>query len=292
VVTNISTDVLRTLISVVDLRSFTRAAQAQGVSQPAVSAQIKRLQSLLGTELFDRSGPGVSLTPTGELVVNYARRLLSLNDQILNLADPPVSAQTLRIGAPRDCLRPELSRTLAWFRAHWPRVSFSLRGGSIDASIRDLRQGALDIVIALSTEKPAADAFEHWQEEFVWIRGAPIDLDSTQAVPLLAYSEACLCYRVAVDTLERAGRSHDLVLVSESQVCLAGAASAGLGVMAGARNRVMPELSIWDDAPLPALPEVYCGVYLREGGDRKRLEQLAASIATTLRTGRDVASAA
>ena len=75
--TNIPTELLRTLIAVVDVRSFTRAAQSLGVTQPAVSAQIKRLQMMLGGDLFDKSAPGVTLTPKGESVVNYARRLLS-----------------------------------------------------------------------------------------------------------------------------------------------------------------------------------------------------------------------
>src|SRR5438132_8768275 len=80
VMTNIPTELLRTLVAVVDLRSFTKAAQSLGVTQPAVSAQIKRLQGLLGSDLLDKSAPGVSLTSAGELVVNYARRLLSIND--------------------------------------------------------------------------------------------------------------------------------------------------------------------------------------------------------------------
>ena len=88
VMTNIPTELLRTLVAVVDLRSFTKAAQSLGVTQPAVSAQIKRLQGLLGTDLLDKSAPGVSLTSAGELVVNYARRLLSINDQILDIAGP------------------------------------------------------------------------------------------------------------------------------------------------------------------------------------------------------------
>src|SRR4029450_4290002 len=86
--TNIPTDLLPPLGAVVDLRSFTKAARSLGVTQPAVSAQIKRLQQLLGTDLLDKTAPGVSLTPTGELVVNYARRLLSINDQILHAAGP------------------------------------------------------------------------------------------------------------------------------------------------------------------------------------------------------------
>mgnify|MGYP000483429928 CR=1 FL=1 len=60
--TNIPTDLLRTLIAVVDLRSFTKAAASLGITQPAVSAQIKRLQFLLGGELFDRSAQGIILS--------------------------------------------------------------------------------------------------------------------------------------------------------------------------------------------------------------------------------------
>ena len=70
---NIPTELLRTLIAVVDLRSFTKAAHLLGITQPAVSAQIKRLQSLLGSDLLDKSAPGVSLTPMGETIVNHAR---------------------------------------------------------------------------------------------------------------------------------------------------------------------------------------------------------------------------
>jgi DNA-binding transcriptional LysR family regulator len=72
---NIPTDVLRTLLAVVDMRSFTNAAQLTGVTQPTVSAQIKRLQFLLAFDVLDKSAPGVSLTPRGEIVVN-------LEDQI------------------------------------------------------------------------------------------------------------------------------------------------------------------------------------------------------------------
>ena len=107
--TNIPTELLRTLVAVVDLRSFTKAAQSLGVTQPAVSAQIKRLQGLLGTDLLDKSAPGVSLTSAGELVVNYARRLLSINDQILDIAGPRPAAKTMRIGATGDFTAAEIS---------------------------------------------------------------------------------------------------------------------------------------------------------------------------------------
>src|ERR1700752_1158206 len=95
---NIPTELLRTLVSVVDQRSFTKAAHSLGITQPAVSAQIKRLQFLLGYEVLDKSAPGVSLTPRGDILVSNARRMLAINDQILALTGSRGSAQTLRVG--------------------------------------------------------------------------------------------------------------------------------------------------------------------------------------------------
>ena len=65
--TNIPTELLRALIAVVDHGSFTKASVALGLTQPAVSTQIKRLQFLLGCEVFDRRTQGIKLTPQGEL---------------------------------------------------------------------------------------------------------------------------------------------------------------------------------------------------------------------------------
>ena len=75
---NIPTDLIRTFVAVVDSKSFTKAAHLLGVTQPAVSAQIKRLQGLLGADLFDKHGQGVVPTKHGKEVIIYARRLLSL----------------------------------------------------------------------------------------------------------------------------------------------------------------------------------------------------------------------
>src|SRR5919198_2538060 len=113
---NIPTELLRTLVSVVDQRSFTRAAQSLGVTQPAVSAQIKRLQFLLGYELLDKSAPGVSLLPRGEMVVPHARRMLAVNDQIAQLGGGRPRAQTLRVGIPGDFAGTRIPATLAQFR--------------------------------------------------------------------------------------------------------------------------------------------------------------------------------
>lgn len=281
--TNIPTDLLRTLVAVVDLRSFTKAAQSLGVTQPAVSAQIKRLQYLLGTDVLDKSAPGVSLTSTGELVVTYARRLLSINDQILHLAAPGVSGQTLRIGLPEDFIDSAVAWTLSRFRAACPQVRFRMRSAGSDALLRELRDGDLDLAVALTTSGPV-DARHAWPEHLVWLRGAGLQIDPVGAVPLVSYGDECVYHRAAVGALNHAGRDTDLLFTGSSLSSIAAAVGAGLGVTVLERHRFSaPHLIVWDDAPLPPLPPAHCGVYVNDRGDRDAVEQLADALVTALR---------
>jgi len=78
--TNIPTELLRTLVAVVDFGSVIKAAHSLGATEPSVSAKIERLETLLGADLLDKSASSATLTATGKLVVSYARRLLSLGD--------------------------------------------------------------------------------------------------------------------------------------------------------------------------------------------------------------------
>jgi len=279
---NIPTDLLRTFVSVVELRSFTKAAQCMGVTQPAVSAQIKRLQFLLGSELLDKSAPGISLTPTGELVVNYARRLLSINDQILSLAGPQPSAQTVRVGLSGDCFEHYLTNAFAQLKKHWPDVRFDLQNGKGSELMHELRSGELELLVTLSSTDPVLETYACWSEDLAWMRSDATWIDPDRPVPLVAFSEHGVVYRAAVAALNETGRRYELVFTSSNIYGLVTAISAGIGVMALPRNRPVMGIYPWEDAPFPRLPGVYRGIYLREGGDRAVLEQLARAVAVAL----------
>jgi DNA-binding transcriptional LysR family regulator len=285
--TNIPTELLRTLVAVVDLGSFTKAAQTLGITQPSVSAQIKRLQGLLGTELFDKSAPGVRLTSAGELVVNYARRLLSINDQILDLAGPRSPARTMRIGATGDFTAAGISHGVALSRAKRPDLRFEVYNANIDTLLRDLREGTADLAVWVSSTGPTLETRHYWTEPLVWVRGPATQLDPERPVPLVSYGDECVFTRNAVTTLGEAGRECELMLVGSSIVGLAAAVAAGLGVMALPRSRAdIPGISIWTDAPLPKLPDIFCGIYTRGGADPQDCEPIADAIAAALRMDR------
>jgi DNA-binding transcriptional LysR family regulator len=279
---NIPTELLRTLIAVVDLRSFTKAAQTLGITQPAVSAQIKRLQYLLGVDVFDKSAPGVSLTAKGELVVNSARRMLAINDQIVQLAQPRTANPPLRIGIPGLFGASRLPRALASFLARAPEIRFRVRGDASDNLLRDLRQGQLDLAVALTVSRPS-DASHHWTEGLVWVRGAETLVETGRPVSLITIHEGGLLHVLALSTLRQASRDFDLVFTASDSVGLCAAVAGGLGITVLPRCEVPPELEAWDDAPLPKPADIYCGIYLREGAGCELLVELADVIADTLR---------
>jgi len=286
--TNIPTELLRTLVTVVELRSFTKAAQALGVTQPAVSAQIKRLQLLLGSEILDKSAPGVSLTPTGERVVNHARRLLSINDDILDLAMPRPASQTIRVGVPADFVSPHLPWVLAEFRTRWPDVRFNVHNDYYDALARDLRHGEIDLYVALSTVS-LPDARHQWVEEMAWVRSQTHAIDPGSVLALVSLGETCVLHQVMVQTLNNAARPYDLVYIGSSIASLAAAVSVGLGITALTRSRVATSgLTVWEDAPLPRLPDLFCSIHIREGSER--LAQLSDAIADTLNPARQASA--
>lgn len=90
---------IETLLAVVEYQNFTRAAEALSMTQPAVSHHIKLLEAEVGAPLFVRGKTGLKLTPQGEIVVKYARRLKSLNEKMhLELANSEKHLSVLRVG--------------------------------------------------------------------------------------------------------------------------------------------------------------------------------------------------
>ena len=281
--TNIPIELLRGLVAVVDHRSFTKAATELGFTQPAVSAQLKRLHVLLGCKVLDRSTDGIKLTPQGKLVVSYARRLLSINDQILHIGgEAPRPGLVIRVGTPSDFVASVLPSTLARFRDRWPDIRFIVRTGFFDTLAREMRSGDLDLLVGLSVTSPR-DARHHWPLETVWVRGLSTEFDLSRPVPLVSNGEGCIYHQHAVTTLKKAGLDWEPVFTGTSIMSLASAVVAGLGVMPIIRRRASEfGMIVWDDGPLPKLPDLHSGIYVREGGPQAAYEHLVNEIIEAL----------
>ncbi len=273
---NIPTELLRTLIAVADLRSFTKAAQALGVTQPAVSAQIKRLQLLLDCELFDKSAPGVTLTPSGELVLEQARRMLKINDRIVDMSAPRGVTKPLRIGVTGDFSAPLLPPLLAKFWMSHPELRFVVQCHPFEFMSRALLQGEVDMFVGVSESEIGLEARHEWKEPMVWLRGPGFQPDPVAPVSLVTFGEGCAFHRVAAMALNSVQRPFEVVFKGPSEATIMEAVRSGLGVGVAPRSRVaLTGCEVCSDSMLPQMRDLFCGIYLGDHEERLALEQLA-----------------
>lgn len=149
---------LRYVVAVATHRHFTRAAGAAHVAQPALSHQIKRLETELGVQLFERGRAGVSLTEAGEAFLVRARRALAEVDAAVAEIASLRGLHTGRVvlGAMQALGGLDLPRHIAAFHAAHPGVEISLREESTSDMLALIVTGELDLAIAaLDVPRPA-----------------------------------------------------------------------------------------------------------------------------------------
>ncbi len=149
-------DQMRAVVEVARLRSFSRAAETLGLTQPAISAQVRIIEEETGYRLFDRLGRTVHLTQPGVVLLEYAQRMLNLRRQAVQaVTDLRRPSTRLSIGATESICLYILPPVLKEFRERYPTVAISIFRHNTDRVVRKLLEGALDIgFISLPTEHP------------------------------------------------------------------------------------------------------------------------------------------
>ncbi|HKZ73094.1 MAG TPA: LysR substrate-binding domain-containing protein [Steroidobacteraceae bacterium] len=161
---------LRYLVAVADARHFGRAAERCFVSQPTLSAQLKKLEEYLGVQLIERQPKRVALTDAGREIVARARRILEASDEVVQLArthrDP--LAGSLRV-ALLPTIGPYLLPQLApEIRKRLPRLDLMLYEHQTDAMLAKLGTGDIDVgILALPVPLDGLESRELYEEPFV-----------------------------------------------------------------------------------------------------------------------------
>src|SRR5579863_331496 len=167
--TDIKLKDLRYLVSVADCRHFGRAAERCFVSQPTLSAQLKKLEDGLGVQLIERAPNNVCLTEAGAAIVARARRILEASDELMTLAR---SQRDPLGGRLRVALLPTigpylLPRVAPALRRALPRLELHLYEYQTATLLAKLHAGALDVgILALPVEAPGCEARELYDEPF------------------------------------------------------------------------------------------------------------------------------
>lgn len=247
-------DLLRAFVAVADHRSFTRAASMLNRTQSAVSMQIKRLEDRLGAELFHRTKVNVNLSPAGEGLLGYARRILILNEEAVGrIREHNIEGQ-VRLGVMDDYGTFVIPPLLASFISGYPQIHVEMETG-LTASMPDRLGDAFDLVIAMHPEGRGDGEFLR-REQAVWAVGASHPVEELDPLPVALYPQGCLFRKWAMEALDAARRPWRLAFVSHSLAAVESIAAQGLAVTvvkAGTFPAKLRQLSDRDGMPrLPA----------------------------------------
>ncbi len=278
----ISTDLLECFLAVVDAGGVSKAAERIGLSQPAVSQRIKRLEDEVGRRLIRRETSGERLTPEGLALLPHARATLQALADAEEHARRSLLTGSVRLGVAEDIAGSCLPDLLGRFRLLHPGVRLEVDTG-LSGNLSDrLGRGDFDLVLSKRAD-PRQGGRIIWREPLVWaVAPAFADLVQQRPLPLVLHPRPSVTAEAVFTALRQAGIDAFVALSSPSIAGLRAGVLAGLGVTAFGRRFLPAGLgaSPAGEAGLPPLPELHFGLEPRDGQLPDAVKALAELIAT------------
>ncbi len=282
----IDPDLLRAFTYIAEEGSFTRAAERVGRTQSAVSMQVQRLEALLGQKVLLRGKGGqVQLTAQGQYLLDRARELLALNDEIWSSFRSPQVHGAVRLGSPDDYAFRYLPPVLKRFADSHPAVEVDVLCLPSSELVERVKCGDLDLALISEGHASArTETVELWRGPLMWItseRHTPHRLDP---LPLALARDHCSWRGAALQALEKAGRQYRLAYASATQIGTQAPVMAGLAVTVSTISWLPEGLRpVRPDEGLPPLPDF--AIQLMKGRDARQpvTDVLATHIADTFR---------
>jgi DNA-binding transcriptional LysR family regulator len=265
---NIPIELLRALVTIVDTGSFTKAAAALDLTQSAISSQIARLSKILGGSIFAKGLGNIAPTNRGTLALQYARRMLAINDELLAFVGPNSTPRQLVIGLPAWLGQQRLIEIFARCSASLTGEQVTFRCDRVERLLGDLNLGSIDIAYLCNAIDSPRAAVAQRLEPTVWVKSPKLVLYPGAPVPLISWP-GTTADRVAVQSLQESGKHFFVAFSAPEFSARLAAVAAGIGVLAISVRSVIPEIEIVRDG-LPKLPENRAGLFARDGLELQR----------------------
>jgi DNA-binding transcriptional LysR family regulator len=263
VLNNLNLDSLRTLVITQDLGGFGRASERLLRTPSAISLQMKRLQEEVGVPLFRKQGRKTLLTEQGEIALRYARRVLELNDEMIDTLRGSSLAGVVRIGFGQDFTGNVLPLAIARFSALYPLVKLEVKVDLGQVLLQAIDTGDLDLALTLGgAQKKTAKLLS--ELPLHWIASPGFRDRAQQPLPLALFDPPCQCQTPGLEALERSGRPWRVAMTSPSLMGLWAAVSAGLGLTARADLGLPADVQTID-LGLPPLGNIPITLHRRRG---------------------------
>ncbi len=282
-------ELLRSFVAVADRESFARAADQVHRTQSAVTQQMARLEEQLGVALFRKVGRSKRLTEHGVRLLDYARRLLALNDEAVESLAAPDLRGPLRIGSIYDATEFLLPPLLARLTLLYPNLQIEVHTDRTAHLMQALKRGEIQIALTAGPQgdpDPAHPSVRLRSSPLVWMASAKYVHDPAQPVPLVLPDEPSRYRAAALAALDAHGTRWRVRHVSTSLAfsSLRAALRAGLGMTVRIIEMLAPDLRVVTEAEgLPRLPNMCLDLYLRDehvSQPARRLFESAGDVAT------------
>jgi len=284
---NIPIEIIRTIVAISETGSLSKAAERLGISQPAISSQIKRLQSLVGGALFVKTANGTTTTELGKLALHQAKRILEANDQLLRLGGNTEGPQVLRLGLSTlfvdEFIRHQTAETHADLFIHVDH-SIAIAKGLIDGYV-DVGCFYDNSAIEAEVEQMVVNETE---EQSVWVRSREFVLRPGAPIPILTWPGDDWMIR----TLTKHGLSYKVVLFSPDYQARLAAAKAGIGLTAIPARMAPPYLVKAREYYLPELPLRKAFLCVRLGVEGNQVAAVVKQLSTLFFKGSGIAAEA
>jgi len=272
---NIPIEIVRTVVAISETGSLSKAGERLGLSQPAISSQVKRLQNLVGGSLFVKTANGTTTTELGRLALQQARIILEANDQLLRLGGNNFGPQPLRVGLStlfvNEFVRHQTPEALA---------DVFIQTDDSTSIGRGLVEGYIDIGCIYRNQRMEPEIEQmivnERDEPVVWVRAKHFLLSPGTPLPVLTFPGDDWM----IPTLTRLGVSYKIVFSSLDFHARIGAVEAGVGLTAIPASKVPPTLVLASENYLPPLPSVKAMLCARLGLDRPKASELMRNLST------------
>jgi len=262
--TNVPTDLLRAFVTVVDLGSYTKAAEVLGLTQPAVSLQIRRLEDLLRTKLLNTEGKQVRLTAAGVELGPYARQMLRLNDDIISHFANETLSGWIRVGLPTDFSNTFLLNAITRFAANHPDVRIEVESQLSHRLRHELAADHLKIAVGIA---PAGEDIYLVNSAVIrplWAVSETFHWEKHLPLRIVRHPDPCEYAERMRAAMRGVRRSWKTVLVTSDVAGIQSAVQAGLGASALTPATLSPGMRIGrEDEGFPPLEPLRIGLFYK-----------------------------
>ncbi len=281
---NLPMELLRAFITVAQFKSFTKAGELLGRSQPAISLQISRLEKLLDETLIIREGKKIELSGAGEQFFDYANQILTLNDQAISEFSKSTVIGKIRLGIPSEFATVLLPKIVGRFAKAYPNVTLEVNCQLSKTLLSKTGRASHDIILALQNNPQLEDAETQVKiDKLVWVSSTEYNPHISPSVPLIVAPQGCIYRDRAIKTLNDINQSWQIIYNIPDLTGIQQAIQEGLGVTVLARSTVPENLKILPvSARLPDLGDVGISLITRHQNSKKQAAHL---LADYLRTG-------